>query len=144
MMYWQERTDTSKSTFNPKIGTTPPSRWGQRQGLVVGEEILWDRILIDPSFYSLGQIRPGSIRQRLAVGVRVSNQIPNRNPTPRRHRCCCRHHSPHVFEVGDDFSRPFPPYPIMPVYSISPKHAESDNVDCADIRSSVIRDMKHL
>ena len=97
MMYWQERTDTSKSTFNPKIGTTPPSRWGQRQGLVVGEEILWDRILIDPSFYSLGQIRPGSIRQRLAVGVRVSNQIPNRNPTPRRHRCCCRHHSPHVF-----------------------------------------------
>ena len=54
----------------------------------------------------------------------------------------------------DDFSRPFPPYPVTSVHSTSPEHAPSEDVDIddvdddddddADIRASVIRDAKRL
>ena len=52
-------------------------------------------------------------------------------------------------EEPDDFSRPFPPYPVTSVHSTSLEHAPSDDVDVyddddADIRPSVIRDVKRL
>ena len=58
-------------------------------------------------------------------------------------------------EGPDDFSRPFPPYPVTSVHSTSPEHAPSNDVDVddfddddddndADIRASVIRDVKRL
>ena len=55
---------------------------------------------------------------------------------------------------ADDFSHPLPPYPITSVHSTPPEHTTSDDVDVdvddvdgdddADIRSSVIRDVKRL
>ena len=52
----------------------------------------------------------------------------------------------------DDFSRPFPQYTVTSVHSTPPEHATSDDVDIddvdddddADIRLSVIRDVKRL
>ena len=57
-------------------------------------------------------------------------------------------------EGPDDFSSPFPPYPVASVHSTSPEYALSENVDMDDIdndgyddvgiRASVIRDVKRL
>ena len=114
----------------------------------------------DRSFFLLfGSDPVGIDTTRIGGGGESIESDPDPEPEPDAEATSSSSSSPFsacCLEEPDDFSRPFPPYPVTSVHSTSPEHAPSNDVDVddfdddddddngADIRASVIRDVKRL
>ena len=140
------------STVRPRISASSPTLIDRRERTDKSESTLNCTIETPPPFEGGGGAKRGGGRGRNAriwVGGGESIESdtepkPDAKATlsssPPLSACC--------LEGPDDFSRPFPPYPVTSVHSTSPEHAPSDDVDVedndADIRALVIWDVKRL
>ena len=104
----------------------------------------------DRSFLLLfGSDPVGIDTTRIGGGGESIKSDPDPEPEPDAEATSSSSSSPFSAWCLDDFSRPFLPYPVTSVHSTFLEHAPSDDVDVyddddADIRPSVIRDVKRL